>query len=238
MTIVEDRYDGVTIDYSTLPDSKEKFEAELAALLESLTGKRLLWVKIPIEKSCFIPILTNLGFEYHHCSSNQLMLVKRLMEHSILPTAQNYVVGIGAIVLHEGKLLVVRDKFSEGYKLPGGHIDNNESMKDALKREVLEETGVLVELDAVVNLGHFTIGQFGESCIYVVCTAHAKTMEITIYDSSEIVEARWLDLDHFLNSPATNNYNKSVVKAALNGQEYRMTEQHISLKVAGAEVFF
>lgn len=238
MRVLEDKYNGVTVDCATLPNEKEDFYEGMARILEEVKGKKLLWVKIPLEKSAFIPVLTGLGFEFHHCRSSYLMLLKRLDEQAIVPTAQNYVVGVGAVVLDGRELLVVRDRFSEGYKLPGGHADNNESLKEALCREVREETGVEVELESIVNLGHFARGQFGESCVYVVCRAQARSREIAIHDSEEIVEARWLDVEAFLSSEHTNNYNRSVVAAALKGGDQQLVEQHIALKVQGAEVFF
>jgi 8-oxo-dGTP diphosphatase len=197
-----------------------------------------LWVNIPIEKSDFIPILTNQGFEFHHCNEQSLTLVKKLAPDSMIPTSKNYIVGVGAIVVSEGRLLVVKDKFSKGYKLPGGHIDKNESIKEAVKREVDEETGITIEFESIMNIGHFKNGQFGESNLYFVCTAKPLTKKISINDSSEIVEARWLNIDEFLNSEDVNNYNKSVVKAAIQNKELKLTDQQIKLRVSGGEVFF
>ncbi len=238
MKIIEDRYQGITVDATTLPESIEEFQKELSALIPNLNGSKLLWVKIPIEKSDFIPVLTKLDFKFHHCFEEYVMMVKKLVENPIVPTAKNYTVGVGAVIRDENKILVVKDKFNTGYKLPGGHVDNNEPLKEALKREVFEETGTHVEFESIVNLGHFTKGQFGESIIYIVCTAKALTKEISIYDDSEIIEARWIDVDEFLSLEDTNNYNKNVVLAALNNKELKLTEQQIQLTVSGAEVFF
>jgi len=232
------KYDGVVVDSTTLPDNIDDFKKGIVELVESLTNKRLLWIKIPIEKSEFIPVLTKLDFEFHHCDERSVMLVKKLAHDSFIPTTKNYIVGVGAIVLNQGQMLVVKDRFSEGYKLPGGHIDKNESIKDALRREVLEETGVSVEFESIVNIGHFRNGQFGESNLYIVCTAKAFTNDISINDSSEIVEARWIEPTEFLRSDDVNSYNKSVVLAALNNKELKFTEQQVKLRVPGGEVFF
>ena len=234
----ENRYKGLTIDYESLPETKAEFHTEISSLIESLNDKKLLWVKIPIEKSDFIPILTNLDFEFHYCNEKSLMLVKKLVSVTTIPTARNYTVGVGAIVRNGNKLLLVKDRFSTGYKLPGGHIDNNETIKEALLREVFEETGIKIEFESIVNLGHFTFGQFEESNLYIVCTAKPVSNEITIYDSSEIKEAKWMDADEFLNLPETNNYNRSVVQAAISNKELKLTDQPIKLKVSGGEVFF
>ena len=238
MKTFENKYDGITVDITTLPNSQDIFYKEIIHLIETLNDKKLLWVKIPIDKSGFIPILTNLDFEFHHCDEKSLMLVKKMSKDAIIPTSKNYIVGVGAIVFNEGQLLVIKDRFSTGYKLPGGHIDKDESIKSALKREVYEEAGINIEFESIANIGHFRNGQFGESNLYFVCTAKALSKNIIINDSSEIVEAMWIDPEDFLKSDDTNNYNKSVVAAAINNKELKLTEQQIKLRVPDGEVFF
>lgn len=233
----DNKYDGVLVDNTTLPKNKDEFKEEIVQLIESTKNKKLLWIEIPIEKSEYIPVLTKLDFEFHHCDEKSLMLLKKLTHDSFVPTTKNYIVGVGAVVLLEGQLLVVKDRFSTGYKLPGGHIDKKESIKSALKREVYEETGIHIEFESIVNIGHFRNGQFGASILYIVCTAKALTKKITINDSSEIAEARWIVPEEFLKSEDTNNYNKRVVETALNNKELKLTEQKIKLKVTNSEVF-
>ena len=235
---IDNRYDGVIIDNSSLPQTKNEFKKEVVRLIDNLKNKKLLWIKIPIEKSDSIPILTSLDFEFHHCDERNLMLVKKMVAYAIVPTTKNYIAGVGAIVFDEGRLLVIKDRISSGYKLPGGHIDKDESIINAVKREVYEETGINIEFESIINIGHFRNGQFGESNLYIVCTAIALSKEISINDSNEIEEARWMLPEDFLNSENVNNYNKSVVKAALSNKELKLTEQQIKLKVADGEVFF
>lgn len=235
---IEDRFEGVIVDTSTLPLNTNGFTQEIIQVIESSKSKKLIWIKIPVDKSEFIPILTRLNFEFHHCDEKNLMLCRKMTPDAFVPTTKNYIVGVGAIVIHEDKLLVVKDRFYPGYKLPGGHIDKNESIKDALKREVLEETGVSIEFESIMNIGHFKNGQFGESNLYMVCTAKATSQDISIHDSSEIAEAKWIDPKEFLNMEDVNNYNKSVVEAAITNKELKLTERQIKLRVAGGEVFF
>jgi len=236
MRVITNRYDGVTVDIDTLPSSSAELEREIVEFIESFNNKKLFWIKIPIENADFIPVLTNLDFEFHHCSSDSLMLVKKLSQESTIPLAETHAVGVGAIVCNGDQLLVVKDRIANGYKLPGGYIDTNETIKDALRREVFEETGVKVEFESIANIGHFMNGQFGEPNLYLVCTAKATTKKIIIYDSSEIIEAKWIDINEFLNSSETNNYNKSVVRTVLANEDLKLTDQAISLRVSG-EVF-
>ena len=60
-----------------------------------------------------------------------------------------------ALVLHEGKLLLNRCRYDDGqvrYDLPGGGQNPYEIMEEAVRREVLEETGYTVQVDRFVAL--------------------------------------------------------------------------------------
>ena len=51
---------------------------------------------------------------------------------------------VGALVFNpEGKLLLLRShKWNNRLVIPGGHIETGETAEDALKREIMEETGL------------------------------------------------------------------------------------------------
>ena len=55
---------------------------------------------------------------------------------------------VGAIIVSDGKVLLVRRKpedFLGGYwEFPGGGVEEGEALKDAVRREVREETGLKV----------------------------------------------------------------------------------------------
>jgi 8-oxo-dGTP pyrophosphatase MutT (NUDIX family) len=60
-----------------------------------------------------------------------------------------------AVVLHEGHVLLVHHPRLNAWVPPGGHIEPGELPDEAAVREVLEETGVLVDVvsNAVTNVG-------------------------------------------------------------------------------------
>ncbi len=213
-----DPYNGITIDFKYLPKTKEEFELNLDFLIERTFYKRnLIWIYIDIKNSNFIPIAVERGFFFHSCDENYILIVKRLKQDAIVPTAANHTLGVGAVVINEkNELLVIKERVSTvGFKLPGGHIDNAELISKALQREVFEETGVTVELEAIVSLGHFYPHQFHKSNLYIICLAKPMDQKIDIKDINEVIDAKWMDVNEYLNDDNVLPYSKLLVKAGL-----------------------
>ena len=62
---------------------------------------------------------------------------------------------VDAIVEKEGKVLLVKrkkDPFKDKWSFPGGKVDNNERVEDAVKREVREETSLDIELTDILGV--------------------------------------------------------------------------------------
>jgi 8-oxo-dGTP diphosphatase len=62
-------------------------------------------------------------------------------------------VGVGAVVIHQGKVLLIRrgkEPLRGRWVVPGGTVEVGETLQEALVREVEEETGLIVKpLDVV-----------------------------------------------------------------------------------------
>lgn len=58
-----------------------------------------------------------------------------------------------AVIIKDGKIAMVYSKKYNYYKFPGGGIEADECMEDALIREVLEETGLCVIRDSIQEYG-------------------------------------------------------------------------------------
>jgi len=51
--------------------------------------------------------------------------------------------------------------FTGNWKIPGGHVDRNEMLKEAIIREVWEETGIKVEFKGIVAIKENTDYRYG-----------------------------------------------------------------------------
>ena len=238
INLITDNYDGITIDNSTIPNDVKEFEKELINIIENLQNKKLLWVKVPIEKSYIIPFLTKNKFVFHHCNEKDITMLKKLIDNPIVPTAINHTLGVGAVVIKDNKLLVIKDRLWKKFKLPGGYIDDKEYISKALKREVFEETGIKVEIESIVSLGHFFPSQFEQSNLYVVCSAKALSTEINIIDSEEIIEAKWMDLDEYFSCEDIHIYNKDIVKTAMKDKGLKLEIHNYFTKDKQHEYYF
>ena len=65
------------------------------------------------------------------------------------------IIGVGALILNRGRILLVKrgNKPLKGYwSLPGGVVEAGETLDHAIRREVLEETGLQVEPLGVLEI--------------------------------------------------------------------------------------
>lgn len=67
-----------------------------------------------------------------------------------------FVIRCRAVILHEGKLLVVKHSASRDiYALPGGHLDPGEDVQTCMKREIIEELNIEPELGRLLYVHTF-----------------------------------------------------------------------------------
>ena len=101
---------------------------------------------------------------------------------------------VAAIIHHQGKFLIVEevDSGKVVYNQPAGHIEANENIITALKREVKEETGLTVEPQSLSGIYyHFRedINLYYLRFCFVCELDHFAT---TAPEDSDIIQALWL----------------------------------------------
>ena len=65
------------------------------------------------------------------------------------------IVGVGAVIIHDGKVVLVKRRFEPlagQWSLPGGRLELGETLEAGLAREMLEETGLEVQVGPVVDV--------------------------------------------------------------------------------------
>lgn len=64
-------------------------------------------------------------------------------------------VGVGAVIVQDGRVLLVKRKYEPlagQWSLPGGGVEVGETLEGCLAREMLEETGLEVEIGPVIEV--------------------------------------------------------------------------------------
>ncbi|MFJ9378890.1 NUDIX domain-containing protein [Streptomyces sp. NPDC101455] len=103
---------------------------------------------------------------------------------SATPELPNISVSVKAAVVHDGEILLLsyddtRIGGSFHYNLPGGKAREGESLRDAVVRKVLEETGLTVRTVRHMFVWEYVPGQYGKNMGKVHKTQHNFLAEIT-----------------------------------------------------------
>jgi len=123
------------------------------------------------------------------------------------------IVGVGAVILQEGKLILVKRRAEPGkgrWSIPGGTVHLGEKVRDATIREAREESGLEVEIvderpldafDSIITDDrgrtqyHFTLLEF-----------LARPKGGTLKAAEDASEARWVPLEEVKKYDLTNSF--------------------------------
>lgn len=109
---------------------------------------------------------------------------------------------VGAFIRADDKFLVVlrkRDVYAGMLGLPGGHVEEGEGYDQALKRELMEETGYTVEIvdDKPVITSEVTTESFSIQLDIYRAEIVGEKQES---DDEKVGEVLWVDADKFIES--------------------------------------
>ena len=124
----------------------------------------------------------------------------------------NWSQSVTAVVIKDGKVLLGRHTYGGGAGkliVPGGYCNFGESPIEAVKREYMEETKVVVEPKDIIAI------RMNAKDWYVAFRADYVSGEPTS-DNDENSEVIWLDVNEALERDDVPGLTKTLIKCALN----------------------
>lgn len=110
------------------------------------------------------------------------------------------VVAVHLILIENGKILLLR-RYNTGYEdgnysLVAGHIDGNESVIQAMQREVLEEAGIKIKEEAleIAHVMHRKTPERESIDYFLTCQKYSGQIQIMEKDKCD--ELTFYDLNH------------------------------------------
>ncbi|GBG29758.1 Nucleoside diphosphate-linked moiety X motif 6 [Hondaea fermentalgiana] len=201
------------------PTDPREFERDLWQSLQCWRkeGRKGVWLRIGIGASDLIPVAVQAGFVFHHAEDSYVMLSAWLAaEHeNKLPPGPSHFIGVaGFVVNSKNEVLCIREKsgpsarLKDFWKLPGGLVDQQEDLRDAVVREVLEETGLRTRFKQMASIQEIHhVGQRagpareGTTDLYCICVLEAEDETQTLVpQEEEIAACQWVPVDTLLNS--------------------------------------
>lgn len=103
-------------------------------------------------------------------------------------------VGVGVAIVDEGEILLVqrgRDPGRGLWAVPGGKVHLGERLRDAARREALEETGLEVDVGEVIWVGEHIEGEHH----IVLIDFSATVVGGTLLAADDADDARWVPIE-------------------------------------------
>lgn len=132
-----------------------------------------------------------------------------MSESSLLRNSAPFRIAVSALIFEEGRILLAHRRDIDWWNLPGGGMEHDETLEEAVKREVREETGLEVEIEYLV--GVYSKPQKQE----VVLTFRCRRTGGTLNETEESRACRYFSPDE-LPSNTLPKHRQRVEDALLN----------------------
>jgi len=111
---------------------------------------------------------------------------------------ENPIVGIGAVIVKDNKVLLIKRAGDPGrglWSIPGGLVELGEKIKDAVCREVKEETGLDVRVGEIADVTEIITRDEKDKVKYhfVIVDFFAEVLRGELKPSSDALEAKWVE---------------------------------------------
>ncbi len=127
---------------------------------------------------------------------------------------------VRAVIVRDGKLLIMRDEVSPHYYLTGGKVGMGETAEQAVLSEVKEETGIDAEIDRALwfTQNFFTEKvkneRYHEIGLYFLVRIKDNELteeEFTVKEGKHTLRFKWLPFDRLCDEYFYPNFIKSEI---------------------------
>ncbi len=125
---------------------------------------------------------------------------------------------VAAAVLKDGKILLVKRRYNPGagrWALPGGVVEAGEYLEEAVKREVLEETGIDIDVVKPLEIYNYIhrdrSGRVRYHYVIIVYLARPRTLREP-KPSTDAEDAKWIPLESALKLRLTDSTRHLIKK--------------------------
>ncbi|PQJ43244.1 ADP-ribose pyrophosphatase [Vibrio campbellii] len=108
-------------------------------------------------------------------------------------------VGVATIILRDGAILLGKRIGSHGantWATPGGHLELGESIEDCAKREVLEETGLIVDSIEKFTFTNDIFEKEGKHYVTLFVVASSASGEPQVTEPDKCKQWKWCRPDN------------------------------------------
>lgn len=134
--------------------------------------------------------------------------------------------GVGGVVIHDQKVLLVKLLYGRAqgrWLVPGGFVEKGETLREAVIRELKEETSADIEPMGIVGVRSMVRNTDGLTDVYSVFKCTLRSDPDAIFPQpGEIAEVGWFDLDELSKHDDIPEYTQVLVRQAYDKQPLQL----------------
>jgi len=126
------------------------------------------------------------------------------------------IIGVGAVIIDGGRVLLVRratEPLKDEWSVPGGMLELGEKLRDGVRREVAEETGLVVEPGEVLDVfdSIFADNEGRTEYHYVLIDYLCVPVSGEPRAGTDVSDVRWVS-EHELPALGVREFTEQVIR--------------------------